>query len=217
MESVFNDHVFPKYMSQQVMKSQMDGFKDPTLRDFSLLDSSALMKDEFKADRFDDEFIRSFLNAAKELAAAGRKAIDKPGMYLMLEYSYAIPVMFLTRHCIELAIKRAIKRCGAEPKRDHGLTSLWNSLLSRFPRQKCREDNRTIKNMGAFVKAVADIDNNGISLRYPQDKSGRLTQDRPLFVNNEEVVSYLEKFVEQLELIDFNCIVENGKKMVGNR
>lgn len=211
MESVFNDHVFPKYMSQQVMKSQMDGFNDPTLRDFSLLDSSALMKDEFKADRFDDEFIRSFLNAAKELAAAGRKAIDKPGMYLMLEYSYAIPVMFLTRHCIELAIKRAIKRCGAEPKRDHGLTSLWNSLLSRFPRQKCREDNRTIKNMGAFVKAVADIDNNGISLRYPQDKLGRLTQDRPLFVNNEEVVSYLEKFVEQLELIDFDCIVENGK------
>lgn len=211
MESVFNDHVFPKYMSQQVMKSQMDGFNDPTLRDFSLLDSSALMKDEFKTDRFDDEFIRSFLNAAKELAAAGRKAIDKPGMYLMLEYSYAIPVMFLTRHCIELAIKRAIKRCGAEPKRDHGLTSLWNSLLSRFPRQKCREDNRTIKNMGAFVKAVADIDNNGISLRYPQDKSGRLTQDRPLFVNNEEVVSYLEKFVEQLELIDFDCIVENGK------
>lgn len=211
MESVFNDHVFPKYMSQQVMKSQMDGFNDPTLRDFSLLDSSALMKDEFKADRFDDEFIRSFLNAAKELAAAGRKAIDKPGMYLMLEYSYAIPVMFLTRHCIELAIKRAIKRCGAEPKRDHGLTSLWNSLLSRFPRQKCREDNRTIKNMGAFVKAVADIDNNGISLRYPQDKSGKLTQDRPLFVNNEEVVSYLEKFVEQLELIDFDCIVENGK------
>lgn len=211
MESVFNDHVFPKYMSQQVMKSQMDGFNDPTLRDFSLLDSSALMKGEFKADRFDDEFIRSFLNAAKELAAAGRKAIDKPGMYLMLEYSYAIPVMFLTRHCIELAIKRAIKRCGAEPKRDHGLTSLWNSLLSRFPRQKCREDNRTIKNMGAFVKAVADIDNNGISLRYPQDKSGRLTQDRPLFVNNEEVVSYLEKFVEQLELIDFDCIVENGK------
>ena len=211
MESVFNDHVFPKYMSQQVMKSQMDGFNDPTLRDFSLLDSSALMKDEFKADKFDDEFIRSFLNAAKELAAAGRKAIDKPGIYLMLEYSYAIPVMFLTRHCIELAIKRAIKRCGAEPKRDHGLTSLWNSLLSRFPRQKCREDNRTIKNMGAFVKAVADIDNNGISLRYPQDKSGRLTQDRPLFVNNEEVVSYLEKFVEQLELIDFDCIVENGK------
>lgn len=129
----------------------------------------------------------------------------------MLEHSYAIPVMFLTRHCIELAIKRAIKRCGAEPKKDHSLTSLWSSLLSRFPRQRCREDGRAIKNMGAFVEAVAEIDDNGISLRYPQDKSGRLTQDRPLFVNDEEVVSYLEKFVEQLQLIDFDCLVGNGK------
>lgn len=211
MESVFNDHVFPKYMSQQVMKSQMDGFSDPTLRNFSLLDSSTLMKDELKADRFEDAFIQSFLNAAKELAAAGRRAIDRPGMYVILEHSYAIPVMFLTRHCIELAIKRAIKRCGAEPKKDHSLTSLWSSLLSRFPKQRCREDNRAIKNMGAFVKAVAEIDNNGISLRYPQDKSGRLTQDRSLFVNDEEVVSYLEKFVEQLQLIDFDCLVGNGK------
>lgn len=84
-------------------------------------------------------------------------------------------------------------------------------MLSRFPGQKYREDNRTIKNMSAFVNAVADIDNNGISLRYPQDKSGGLTQDRSLFVNNEKVVSYLEKFVEQLELIDFDFTVENGK------
>ena len=65
--------------------------------------------------------------------------------------------------------------------------------------------------MGAFVKAVADIDDNGISLRYPQDKSDRLTQDRSLFVNDEEVVSYLEKFVEQLQLIDFDYLVKNGK------
>ena len=65
--------------------------------------------------------------------------------------------------------------------------------------------------MGAFVKAIAEIDDNGISLRYLQDKSGRPTQDRPLFVNDEEVVSYLEKFVEQLQLIDFDYLVENGK------
>lgn len=65
--------------------------------------------------------------------------------------------------------------------------------------------------MGAFVKAVAEIDNDGISLRYPQDKSGRLTQDRLLFVNDEGVVSYLEKFVEQLQLIDFDCLVGNGE------
>ena len=124
-----------------------------------------------KGEMFEEEFIRSFLNAAKELAAAGRRAIDRPGMYVMLKRSYAIPVLFLTRHCMELAIKRVIRKCGVEPKREHSLTKLWSSLLSRFPGQRCREDNRAIKNMGAFVEAVADIDDNGISLRYPQDLS----------------------------------------------
>ncbi len=203
MGSIFTEHVFPRYVGRQVMKPQMNGFNDPTLRDFSLLDSSVLMKEKLKGEMFEEEFIRSFLNAAKELAAAGRRAIDRPGMYVMLKHSYAIPVLFLTRHCMELAIKRVIRKCGVEPKREH--------RLSRFPGQRCREDNRAIKNMGAFVEAVADIDDNGISLRYPQDSSGRLTQDRPLFVNDEEVASYLEKFVEQLELIDFDMIHRDVK------
>lgn len=206
MGRLFTEHVFPKYVGRQVMKPQMNGFDDPTLREFSLLDSSVLKKEDLKSEMFEGEFIRSFLNAAKELAVAERTTIDRPGMYVMQEHSYAIPVLFLTRHCMELAIKRAIRKCGAEPKREHSLTKLWSSLLSRFPGQKCREDNRTIKNMGAFVKAVAGIDDNGISLRYPQDNEGRLTQDRPLFVNDEKVASYLEKFVKQLELIDFALI-----------
>ena len=192
------------------MKSQMDGFDDPTLESFSLLDSSALMRTELKDGMFEDEFIRSFLNAAKSLAAAGRKAIDKPGMYVMLDHSYAIPVLFLTRHCMELAIKRAIRRCGREPKMGHSLSKLWSSLLSDFPEQMCREDRRAVRNMGAFVKSIAVIDDNGISLRYPHDKSGKLTQDRPLFVDDEQVALYLERFVEQLELIDFDSISKIG-------
>lgn len=206
MGDAFKNHVFPKYEKSRVIKPQMKGLEDPTLNSFTLLDLSALMKPELKDQKFEDEFIRSFLNAAKVLAAAGRAAIDRPNMYVMFEHSYAIPVLFLTRHCMELAIKRAIRKCGREPKRNHGLSGLWSSLLSGFPEQMRREDRRTIKNMGAFVNCIADIDDNGISLRYPSDKSGRLTQDRPLFVNNEQVASYLEKFVEQLELIDFDSL-----------
>ena len=140
MESVFNDHVFPKYMSQQVMKPQMDGFSDPTLRNFSLLDLSALMKDELKADRFDDEFIQSFLNAAKELAAAGRRAIDRPGMYVMLEHSYAIPVMFLTVLRIKVVSMLGVgakKRC---------------QLLDPFP--VCRKNPGILRHSEFFITAL---------------------------------------------------------------
>lgn len=209
MGDAFKNHVFPKYEKSRMIKPQMKGLEDPTLNSFTLLDLSALMKPELKDQKFEDEFIRSFLNAAKVLAAAGRSAIDRPNMYVMFEHSYAIPVLFLTRHCMELAIKRAIRKCGREPKRNHDLSGLWSSLLSGFPEHMRREDRRAIKNMRAFVNCIADIDDNGISLRYPSDKSGRLTQDRPLFVNNEQVASYLEKFVEQLELIDFDSLQKN--------
>lgn len=119
MGDAFKDHIFPKYEEKRVMKPQMKGFGDPTLKSFSLLDSSVLMKDEFKNEMFEDDFIHSFLNATKVLALAGRKAVDRPGIYVILDHSYAIPVLFLTRHCIELAIKRAIRKCGRVPKRDH--------------------------------------------------------------------------------------------------
>lgn len=116
MGDAFKNHVFPKYEKSRAMKPQMKGLEDPTLNSFSLLDLSALMKPELKDQMFEDEFIRSFLNAAKVLAAAGRTAIDRPSMYVILNHSYAIPVLFLTRHCMELAIKRAIRKCGREPK-----------------------------------------------------------------------------------------------------
>lgn len=211
MENAFKEHLFPKYVCENVMKHQMNGFDDPTLRDFSLLDSSALMKNGFKEDSFEEEFIKSFLNAAKELANAGRKAIDKPEAYVLYKHSYVLPVMFLTRHCMELSIKRAIKKCGSEPKKIHGLQELWSSLVARFPDQRNREDRRALANMGAFVKAVADIDNNGVSLRYHKNRSGKFTQDRLLFVNNEEIAFYLENFVNQLELIDFEALAKNAK------
>ena len=130
MADMFKDYVFPKYEKRRVMRSQMEGFGDPALKSFSLLDSSALMKVELKDGMFEDEFISSFLNAAKVLAAAGREAIDRPGMYVMYYHSYAIPVLFLTRHCMELAIKRAIRKYGREPKR----TTAFRGSGARFSR-----------------------------------------------------------------------------------
>lgn len=75
-----------------------------------------------------------------------------------------------------------------------------------MPEQRRIEDHRSLENMGLFVTDVAEIDNTGISLRYPTYKTGKRTKDKTLFVNNEEVVAYLEKFVEQLELLEFEDI-----------
>ena len=206
MSRIFSKNVFPEYIAVNVMKPQMNGFNDPTLKSFSLLNTATLSKDEFKEEKFETEFIQSFLNAAKAVAETGRKNIDQHEMYVLKSYSYAIPVLFLTRHCMELSIKRAIRKCHRHPKTNHDLKGLWNSFLQWMPEQRRSEDRKSLKNMGFFVRDVAEIDNNGISLRYPTYKTGERTQDKTLFVNNEEVVVYLEKFVEQLDLLEFEEI-----------
>lgn len=185
------------------MKSSMDGSNDPSLRSFSLLDFSVLKKADYKEDSFEEEFISSFLNAAKKLAKEGRRDIDQPGMYVIFNHSYALPVLYLARHCVELSIKRAIRKCGHPADTVHDLRKLWNSLLSRLPSEKSGQDRKAIKNMGLFIKAISDIDSDGVSLRYPKDRDGHFTQDRALFVDNEKLVGYLEMFVRQLESIDF--------------
>ena len=58
-------------------------------------------------------------------------------------------------------------------------------------------------NMSTFVNQISEIDSNGISLRYSKDSQGNLTQDKALFVNDLKAVSYLEKFVKQLESLNF--------------
>lgn len=209
MISIFNKNVFPNYTSAKVMKPQMNGFNDPTLKDFSLLNTATLFLDDFKEEKFETEFIQSFLNAAKAVVETGRKNIDQPEMYVLKSYSYAIPVLFLTRHCMELSIKRAIRKCHRHPKTNQDLKGLWSSFLQWMPEQRRSEDRRSLENMGLFVTDIAEIDNNGISLRYPTYKTGERTQDKTLFVNNEEVVAYLEKFVEQLELLEFEEISSN--------
>lgn len=124
MSGIFSKNVFPEYTSAKLMKPQMNGFNDPTLKDFSLFNTATLFQDDFKEDKFETEFIQSFLNAAKAVAETGRKNIDQPEMYVLKSYSYAIPVLFLTRHCMELSIQGAIRKCHRHPKTKHDLRGL---------------------------------------------------------------------------------------------
>ena len=199
--AIFEDHVFPKFSERAILRRQMNGFDDPDLKHFVPLAFSPVMKEECKEDRFELEFVRSFANAALVLASAGRVETDGPGCYVFLRYSYPIPVLYMTRHCMELEIKRTIRRLGGNAGQTHKLDSLWSSLLSRLPKHDRAGDRRAVKNMGEFVHSISKVDETGVDLRYPKDKKGNFTQDVPLFVDDEEVARLLLKFIDQLESI----------------
>ena len=59
MSGIFSKNVFPEYTSAKLMKPQMNGFNDPTLKDFSLLNTATLFQDDFKEEKFETEFIQS--------------------------------------------------------------------------------------------------------------------------------------------------------------
>lgn len=199
--ATFDGHVFPKFSERAILRSQMNGFDDPDLKHFVPLAFSPVMKEEYKEDRFELEFVRSFANAALVLARAGRAETDGPGYYAFLDHSYPIPVLYMTRHCMELEIKRTIRRLGGSVGQIHKLDSLWSSLLSRLPKRDRSEDRRAVKNMGEFVHSISKVDETGFNLRYPKDKKGNFTQGAPLFVDDEEVAGLLLKFIDQLESI----------------
>ena len=201
--SVFSKHNFENTNESQLYKQHMEGFADPTLSHFQLLSFASLAKEEFKHEQYELEYIRSYLNAAKELAAIGEQKTSRPGMFILYQHSYALPVLYLTRHCMELAIKRAIGRMGHRAKTVHGLAKLWSSFLSNCQSNRSDEDKVTIKAMGKFVSHIDKLDSTGTKLRYSDD-GGKHSIDTPLWVNSKHVVNLLEQFVGQLESLNID-------------
>lgn len=206
MQQIFTKYVFDKYKEDEVIKPRMDGFNDPTLHDFLPLSSSPIIKAECKEEWFEKEFIESFRNAAKVLADAGQEAVNVANGYAFLKFSYALPMLYMTRHCMELALKRAVRRLGGTPGTTHNLAKLWSSFQSRLPSKnnRMREDRRAIRNMGLFVTEISEIDDTGFDLRYSKDNTGEYTQGKWIWVNVKTISKYLDQFVEQLENINSN-------------
>lgn len=126
MQQIFTKHVFDEYKENHVIKPQMDGFNDPTLHDFLPLSFSSVIKVEYREEWFEKEFIESFRNAAKVLADAGQQAVNVANGYPFPKFSYALPMLYMTRHCMELALKRATRKFGGTPGTTHNLTKLWS-------------------------------------------------------------------------------------------
>lgn len=201
MGRVFKKHVFPNFKAETLIKHQMNGLDDPSLSDYQLLSVASLSKPECKEERFENEYIKSFLNAAKLLACEGACRTARPGIYVLFEHSYPLPVLYLCRHCVELSIKRAVVSSGGEAKSTHDLERLWNAFSSLHPGSKTRDDRHAMKWLNDFAIFFHRIDPTGTKLRYSHDRNG-FSQQEPAFLDSKEVVRLTDLFVEQLELLN---------------
>ena len=122
----------------EVYKSAMNKLSDKTLNNFTPISMATTAKEEFKNKLAIEEWVNSYVGAAKQLAQLNQNRCNggKTG-YALYKYNYTLPTVFLIRHAAELAIKEAIDKSGKVPNSStHDLDKLWNSISSQLPESK---------------------------------------------------------------------------------
>lgn len=188
--------------SDVYFKCQMNGLNDPTLQEFQFLSYSPLLKEEYRHEKAEKEYIDSYMEAAKIIAQNSR--IHNPAVkFVIKSYSLALPCIFLCRQALELSVKRAIAQLGQKYDAIHSLQDLWKKFDSSFCKEiLSSEDKKTLSYMGSFIDLINTFDNrNATKLRYPEGKSGDLSQNKPTFVNLKKITETSELFIKQMELL----------------
>ena len=102
---------------------------------------------------------------------------------------YFFPIAYLYRHGIELFLKKLIRhgiqlQTLREDKKlkktmvDHNLYPLWNKVRIVLEKVWPNGDKNDLKNVERLIQEFHNIDPSGQSLRYPKDKTGKLTTEQ---------------------------------------
>lgn len=201
---IFDNCEFKRSIANELYKTQMDGFNDSTLKEYNPILMSTLSKKELRDEKQNEEFIMSYLESAKLIMEEtySRQDNNVGIIKVFSSYSLVLPTIYLCRHCLELAIKRAISSLGKNAKFNHTLSGLWNALREYLKDKDILKEEKTLLNdMGSFIRSIESLDDNGTRLRYPKQTDNSDSQKEFLWVNTRKIVEQTEAFVRQLEYL----------------
>lgn len=216
---IFKNNIFEKVCVENLYKSQMqDGFSDETLLNFCPFTMSSALKDEYKKDGFEKDYINSYLKSARILADSAMTIChpdNNCGISMLLSRdNVTIPMLYMVRHTLELSIKYAIECIDGNFKEVHGLIKLWNSFCFYLPNNCSGKERSILKKMCEFLEYIDLLDATGTKLRYPKDRNG-YTQNEFRWINPINIVDTTERFIEQLYILDIEkikCMKQNDVK-----
>lgn len=198
----------------EVYKSAMNKLSDKTLNNFTPISMATTAKEEFKNKLAIEEWVNSYVGAAKQLAQLNQNRCNggKTG-YALYKYNYTLPTVFLIRHAAELAIKEAIDKSGKVPNSStHDLDKLWNSISSQLPESKTPNDRKTIQQVRTFLQYISHLDKDGAKARYAVDKNGNYTHAKFEWVDCIKLSNTLDAFVTTLRSIDWEHVKASKEK-----
>lgn len=198
----------------EVYKSAMNKLSDKTLNNFTPISMATTAKEEFKNKLAIEEWVNSYVGAAKQLAQLNQNRCNggKTG-YALYKYNYTLPTVFLIRHAAELAIKEAIDKSGKVPNSStNDLDKLWNSISSQLPESKTPNDRKTIQQVRTFLQYISHLDKDGTKARYAVDKNGNYTHAKFEWVDCIKLSNTLDAFVTTLRSIDWEHVKASKEK-----
>lgn len=201
---------------KEIYKDRMEKLSDKTLNNFTPVSMTTTAKEELKNKLAIEEWVDSYVGAAKELARLNQDRCNggKTGVrYVLYKYNYTLPTIFLIRHAAELAIKEVIDKSGKEPNNcTHNLDKLWSSFLSRLPKSRTQTDRDIINQAHKFLQYISHLDNDGTKVRYPVDKNGGYTHAEFEWVDCIKLSNTLDAFVTTLRSIDWEYVKNSKEK-----
>jgi hypothetical protein len=97
-----------------------------------------------------------------------------------LPHKLGMPIVFLYRHHLELALKQLARQCGGLLGRDialpvdHRLNNLWRFCLALVEEESPGStDSDEVQNITRLLEEFSRVDPKSDTFRYPEDTSGR--------------------------------------------
>ena len=202
---LFTDNFFKKVDINTIYKEKMEGLSDETLKVFCPLSVSSFMKKEYVDNYIHDEYIESYLTSAEILAEMENKRTHPNGILTSLvtpKPALSITIYYLSRHSIELSIKKYIKYFGHAIKQEHNLIKIWDSFYSLISDEASDDDKNTLYNMKKFIEDINKLDNNGTVTRYPIDTNEKNNMNDFYWFNPKELVTQTRLFIRQMNQIN---------------
>lgn len=186
-----------KYTREMFILDKFDNNEFIT-REWDIVASSAIFKEEYRKDEAEKEVVLSYANALNCIAASILNQNHSSAAFIEFRVdSLTIPFIFIARHTVELALKYMCRLLDIECLNRHSLMSLWDKILKRLAEFESIQDG-DMDDIKTFISVMEELDCDGSHARYSKNNKGELYNVRPKFVNFVNINNFIQNFFVKL-------------------
>lgn len=192
---------FPKFQRAKIIRKSVNGVNDPDIKKLIHTSMAPMFRAEEEQRTVEQaELIDSYLNALEAVRDVALTCAEQEDVFERMFRSKsltAMPLLFLSRHVVELTLKSTLTARGKNPRtmKIHMLQKLWKSA-EPVCRQKLPEDQ--ISEISDFIDFLNGLDPHGTRFRYStraEDGSVDKLNGAILWLDPALLVSYVESLV----------------------